>query len=136
MSDPAEGHRSRSVSWHSMSIALPQPAARPPLSIDTSRAILFACAAILCVLVVLPVSWIAYYGITDRTGALTLDNFHRLATDPAFVDPLIITLIVATSASLLCCVVAAPMGWLVARTDLPMRRTIRALITASFVTPP
>jgi iron(III) transport system permease protein len=119
-----------------MSIALPQPAARSPLSIDTSRAILFACAAILCVLVVLPVSWIAYYGITDRTGALTLDNFHRLATDPAFVDPLIITLIVATSASLLCCVVAAPMGWLVARTDLPMRRTIRALITASFVTPP
>ena len=28
------------------------------------------------------------------------------------------------------------MGWLVARTDMPLRRTIRALVTASFVTPP
>jgi iron(III) transport system permease protein len=28
------------------------------------------------------------------------------------------------------------MGWLVARTDLPLSRTIRALVTASFVTPP
>ena len=28
------------------------------------------------------------------------------------------------------------MGWLVARTDMPLRRTVRALVTASFVTPP
>ena len=28
------------------------------------------------------------------------------------------------------------MGWLVARTDMPLRRTMRALVTASFVTPP
>jgi iron(III) transport system permease protein len=36
----------------------------------------------------------------------------------------------------ICCLVAAPMGWLVARTDMPLRRTVRALVTASFVTPP
>ena len=119
-----------------MSIALPRPAARPSLGIDSSGAILLVFAAILCVLIVLPLSWIAYYSVTDRAGALTLDNFRRLATDPAFVDPLITTLIVATSAALLCCVVAAPMGWLVARTDLPLRGMIRALVTASFVTPP
>ena len=28
------------------------------------------------------------------------------------------------------------MGWLVARTDMPLRRTVRLLVTASFVTPP
>ena len=28
------------------------------------------------------------------------------------------------------------MGWLVARTDLPFAASIRALVTASFVTPP
>ena len=28
------------------------------------------------------------------------------------------------------------MGWLVARTDMPFRRTVRLLVTASFVTPP
>jgi iron(III) transport system permease protein len=32
--------------------------------------------------------------------------------------------------------VAAPIGWLVARTDMPLRRTVRILVTASFVTPP
>ena len=59
-----------------------------------------------------------------------------LATDPTFIDPLITTLILATSSSIICCAVAAPMGWLVARTDMPLRRTVRALVTASFVTPP
>jgi len=119
-----------------VSIVLPRPAARLPLGIDSSRALLFAFAAILCVLVVLPLAWIAYYSVTDRTGALTLDNFRRLATDPVFIDPLITTLIVAISTALVCCAIAAPMGWLVARTDLPLRGAIRALVTASFVTPP
>ena len=45
-------------------------------------------------------------------------------------------MIIATSSAIICCAVAAPMGWLVARTDMPLRRTIRALVTASFVTPP
>ena len=119
-----------------MSIALARPAARLPLKIDSSRAVLLLFAAILCVLVVLPLAWIAYYSVTDRTGVLTLDNFRRLATDPVFVDPLITTLIVAISTALVCCAIAAPMGWLVARTDLPLRGAIRALVTASFVTPP
>src|SRR5216684_331665 len=139
MSDPAESRRLRpasSVSGTAASIALPRPAGRPLLRIDSSLAILLVFAAILCVLIVLPLSWIACYSVTDRTGALTLDNFRRLATDPVFVDPLITTLIVAISTALVCCAVAAPMGWLVARTDLPLRGAIRALVTASFVTPP
>lgn len=37
---------------------------------------------------------------------------------------------------MICCLVAAPIGWLVSRTDMPGRQTIRALVTASFVTPP
>src|SRR5204863_5618568 len=77
-----------------------------------------------------------YFSATDRSGALTFDNFLRLVTDPTFVDPLITTVILATSSAVICCAVAAPMGWLVARTDMPLRRTIRALVTASFVTPP
>jgi iron(III) transport system permease protein len=139
MSDPAESRRLRpasSVSGTAASIALPRPAIQLPLGIDSSRTLLLAFAAILCVLVVLPLAWIACYSVTDRTGALTLDNFRRLATDPVFVDPLITTLIVAISTALVCCAVAAPMGWLVARTDLPLRGAIRALVTASFVTPP
>jgi iron(III) transport system permease protein len=95
-----------------------------------------AFAAILCVLVVLPVSWLVIYGFTDSSRAFTLENFRQLFTEPDFVDPLITTLIIALSSSLICCAVAAPMGWLVARSDMPFRSGIRSLVMASFVTPP
>src|SRR5436305_10105224 len=104
--------------------------------LDFSWPILIAFAAILIALIVLPMSWLIYFSVTDRSGALTLDNFAKLVTDPTFIDPLVTTVILATSSAIICCVVAAPMGWLVARTDMPLRRTIRALVTASFVTPP
>jgi iron(III) transport system permease protein len=38
--------------------------------------------------------------------------------------------------AMLCLLAAAPMAWLVSRTDLPAKRLMRALILASFVTPP
>ena len=79
-------------------------------------------AALLCVLIILPMSWLVYYSLVDRSGAFTLDNFKTLVSDPVFVDPLMTTLILATSSSIICCAFAAPMGWLVARTDMPLRR--------------
>ena len=112
-------------------------ASRSLVRFDSSRLVLYAFAALLCVLVILPMTWLVIYSVsTPRTGAFTLDNFRRLFTEPAFVDPLFITFTVAICSSVICCAVAAPMGWLVARTDLPFSRTIRALVTASFVTPP
>src|SRR5258708_273160 len=102
---------------------------------DLSWPILIGFAFILCALILLPMSWLVFYSVTDK-GAFTLANFGKLVTDPTFIDPLITTIILATSSAIICCVVAAPMGWLVARTDMPLRRTIRALVTASFVTPP
>src|ERR1700681_3143528 len=119
-----------------MTIALPASSAPQKHKLDLSRPILIVFAALLCVLIVLPMSWLLYYSFVDRSGAFTLDNFKTLVTDPVFVDPMLTTLILATSSSIICCVAAAPMGWLVARTDMPLRRTVRALVTASFVTPP
>src|SRR5215218_7639994 len=121
-----------------MTIALPAEAAvpRPRHGIDLSWPILLLFSAVLCGLIILPMSWLVYYSLVDRTGAFTLENFQRLVTDPVFVDPLITTVIIATSASVICCAAAAPMGWLVARTNMPLQRTVRVLVTASFVTPP
>ena len=93
-------------------------------------------AAFLVLLIVLPLSWLAVYSLTDRDRHLTLQNFVKLFTDPDFLDPLLTTAIIATTSAMFCCVVAAPMGWLVSRTDMPGRQFIRALVTASFVTPP
>src|SRR5512132_2206114 len=119
-----------------MTIALPALGTPRQHKIDLSWPILILFAALLCVLIILPMSCLVYYSLVDRSGAFTLDNFKTLVTDPIFVDPLITTVILATSSSVICCAFAAPMGWLVARTDIPLRRTIRALVTASFVTPP
>jgi iron(III) transport system permease protein len=104
--------------------------------LDLSWPILIGFAAALCVLILMPLSWLVYYGFHDRAGGFTLENFAQLISDPTFIDPLITTVILATSSAIICCAVAAPMGWLVARTDMPLRKTIRALVTASFVTPP
>src|SRR6188508_3602394 len=115
-----------------MSIAA---ATTPRRRLDLSWPILIGFSAVLCALIVLPMSWLVFYSFTDK-GRFTLDNFIKLATDPTFTAPLLTTVIIATSSAIICCAVAAPMGWLVARTDMPLRRTVRALVTASFVTPP
>jgi len=119
-----------------VTIALPAQPERRLFRFDISWPILIAFAAVLIVLIVLPMSWLVFFSVTDKDGAFTLANFRELVTNPTFVDPLITTVIVATSSAVICCAVAAPMGWLVARTDIPLRRTVRALVTASFVTPP
>jgi iron(III) transport system permease protein len=111
-------------------------AARRIGGVDLSIPVLYLFAALLCVLILLPLSWLVVYGFTDAKGALTLANFTRLFSESAFIEPLTTTFIIAVSSAAICCTVAAPMGWLVARTDLPFARVIRALVTASFVTPP
>src|SRR6202521_1599836 len=104
--------------------------------IDWTRPVLWLFAACLVVLIVLPLSWLPVYSVTDKTRHVTLQNFVTLFTDPDFLDPLLTTAIIATTSAAICCAVAAPMGWLVSRTDMPGRQFIRALVTASFVTPP
>jgi iron(III) transport system permease protein len=103
---------------------------------EFSKLVLFVFAAVLFVLIVMPLSWLLYYAFTSKTGSFTLDNFARLVSDAAYLEPLLTTMALATLSSLLCCALAAPMGWLVARTDMPLRRVVRLLVTASFVTPP
>src|SRR3954466_320645 len=104
--------------------------------LDWTRPVLWLFAACLVVLIVLPLSWLAVFSVTDKARHLTLQNFVKLFTDRDFLDPLATTAIIATASAAICCVVAAPMGWLVSRTDMPGAQFIRALVTASFVTPP
>ena len=118
-----------------MTIAAIDEPVRMKHGYDYTRLVLYSFAAVLVLLIVLPMSWLVYYAFTDK-GSFTLENFGRLVSDPTFLEPLITTFILATSTSLICCIVAAPMGWLVARTDMPLRRTVRLMVTASFVTPP
>lgn len=109
-------------------------ARRGGVDFSTPLALVFGLA--LCVLILLPLSWLAIYALTNRSGEPTLANFAQLATDPAFHSPFVTSLAIAVSVALVCCAVAAPMAWLVARTDMPLRHGVRLIVTASFVTPP
>jgi iron(III) transport system permease protein len=116
------------------SVALPVPVVRRRF--DMSKPVLVVFAAFLALLIGLPMAWLVYFSLTDAQGAPSLGNFLQVATNPQFLTPFATTLTLATSVGLIACAVAAPVGWLVARTDMPFRREIRALVMASFVTPP
>ena len=92
--------------------------------------------ALLAVLVLMPVFWIAVTSLSDGAKRFTLDHYHHLVADPAFLKPLWTTLWTSAAVGVTCIVWAAPMAWLVARSDLPGKRLLRTLILASFVTPP
>ena len=121
-----------------MTVAVPAtgPLAKPHFRIDLVRPAFYALAAILAVLVVLPLAWLLYYAVIDKEGRFTLANFATLVIDPTLRRPFVLAVGMALGVGVLSCAVATPLAWLVARTDLPGRRLVRALVTASFVTPP
>ena len=116
----------------------PAVTAKPPgrRRPDVSIAVFAAVGILLGVLVMMPLAWLAYFALTDAAGAPTLANLWTLISDPALRDPFLITLWIAVCAAVAACAVAAPVAMLVARTDMPFRGVVRALVTASFVTPP
>lgn len=106
------------------------------VSFDVSGPLFILLAAIMAVLVVFPLAWLAYFSLVDRTGSFTLSNFARLLSDLAIRRAFFVALALAASVGVFSCLVATPLAWIVARTDMPGRRLIRAMVTASFVTPP
>lgn len=105
--------------------------------VDLAWAVFGLLAGLLSVLVLLPLFWLLYYSFrSDRGGGFTLSNFAALITDPTLTKAYGLALGMSLAVGVACCAVATPMAWLVARTDLPGRRLIRILVTASFVTPP
>ena len=104
--------------------------------LDPATLMFAAVALVLVLLVVLPIGWLAWYAVTNKAGALTLGNFVQLWADPTMRKPVVMTLEIALGSALIAGVVAVPLAWLVSRTDMVFRGWIRALVTASFVTPP
>jgi iron(III) transport system permease protein len=98
-----------------------QAIAKPQFRIDLLKPVFWALAAVLAVLVVLPLAWLAYYALVDKNGQLTLANSRRWG-DATLRRPFLIAIGMALSVGALSC--AMPRRWpaLVSRTDLPGRR--------------
>ncbi|MFM9942820.1 MAG: ABC transporter permease [Hyphomicrobiaceae bacterium] len=105
-------------------------------SFDMSGPVLVFFSGLLVLLIVLPLAWLIIFAFSAKDGGITLANFAAIFGDPTFQEPLLTTLKIAVSVGIICSLIAAPMGWLVARSDMPGRGLVRTLVTASFVTPP
>jgi iron(III) transport system permease protein len=114
----------------------PRPSPGRRLGVDLTAPFSIAMVVLLAVLVLLPMYWLLVTSLRDEAKHFTLEHYRQLFTDPAFVKPLVTTLWTSAAVGLLCLAAAAPMAWLVARTDLPGKRLLRILVLASFVTPP
>src|SRR6266700_1395907 len=120
-----------------MTVAAPTRAANVrPRSFDWTIPVSGTFVLLLGLLVLLPMFWLALTSLRDDARMFTLGNYRQIFTDPSFLKPLFTTLWTSAAVGILCILGAAPMAWLVSRTDLPAKRLLRALILASFVTPP
>ena len=110
---------------------------RRNFNVDLSGPIFVLLTLVLGVLVLLPLFWLLYYSFrNDAGGGFTVGNYVSLVKDPTLLKAYGVAIGMATGVGILACLIATPMAWLVARTDLPGRRIIRIMVTASFVTPP
>jgi molybdate transport system permease protein len=57
-------------------------------------------------------------------------------TEPGVLAALRLSLLTATLATVACLLLGVPLAWLLARTDFPGRRLVRALVTVPLVLPP
>src|SRR6476646_7964148 len=103
---------------------------------DVSTTAFALLALFLALLVVMPTGLLLWYSVTNDQGQLAFGSWIALVTDRSLRAAMGVTMVIAVSVAALCAVVALPLAFLIARTDVPLRRTIRAAVTASFVTPP
>ncbi len=103
--------------------------------LERSLPVWLGAALALAFLMVLPLGWLAWVSVSSETGA-TLIHYHDVFRDPALSKALWNTLVLAFWVGLTSVAIGAPLAWLTARTDLPGKGMVRALVMASFVTPP
>jgi iron(III) transport system permease protein len=119
-----------------MSIALGRPGRLRPRHFDLSLIPLGLAGLFLAMLVLLPLGWLLSYTVTDESGRLSWANIVELSDPSLFFEPFVTTFGIAVGVASLACVIAVPLAWLVSRTDVPGRRTLRGLVMVSFITPP
>src|SRR5207244_565633 len=105
-------------------------------TLDRSLPVWVGAALALVFLMALPLGWLAWVSVSSESGGATLDHYRAVLGDPALLKALWNTVVLAFWVGLASIAVGAPLAWLTARTDLPAKGALRALVMASFVTPP
>jgi iron(III) transport system permease protein len=102
---------------------------------DTTFPVWIAAALLLVFLIALPLGSIFRASLWDEAG-FNLGRYVEVFTNGAFLKAIWNTIVISVWVGVIAVAVGALLAWLVARTDLPWKKPIRALVMASFVTPP
>ncbi|MBB3458783.1 iron(III) transport system permease protein [Rhizobium sp. BK313] len=98
-------------------------------------AAMLAMAALLCALILYPIGLLVKFSLTGKTGAFSLDTLFEAFRQPGMLKASLNTVGLALSVSLGANIVALPLAWLVARTDLPLKGFVRIGVALAFVIP-
>ncbi len=116
------------------------PAPAPSLRIGRFEPTWLLWAAIIAVLLFLVVSPFVYLVLTsfqaEKTGDFTFANYATAYGRARYVQALLNSLQLGVAAAGLAGVLAIPLAWAVARTDMPGRGLTRMLVIVTFITPP
>ena len=102
---------------------------------DPTLPVWVGAALLLVFLMVFPLASIFRASLWDETG-LTFHKYVEVFANRTFLAAIWNTVIISFWVGVFSVVIGALLGWLLTRTDLPWKKSIRALIMASFVTPP
>ncbi|MGH7775289.1 MAG: ABC transporter permease [Candidatus Binatia bacterium] len=106
---------------------------------DPTALVWIASAVILLVLILGPMYFLVQESFLlpkEQGGGWGLGNYIEAFTNPLYRAPVVWTLIISVSTSLLSLLIGSITAWAVARTDVPFPGLIRIGVLASFVTPP
>jgi len=102
---------------------------------EPSLPVWLGAAAFLVCLMVFPLGAIFKASLWDENG-FNFHNYVEVFTHGPYLTAIRNTVVISFWVGLISIVIGGLLAWLVTRTDLPWKKTIRALVMASFVTPP
>ena len=102
---------------------------------DPTLPVWLGAALLLIFLMLLPLGAIFRSSLWDESG-FSIGRYLEVFTNEQFLKAIWNTVIISTWVGIISVAVGAALAWLVTRTNLPWKKTIRALVMASFVTPP
>ena len=103
-------------------------------NLDPRYLLALACALFVLILVLYPL-WQLFYRSFLFEGSFTLKNYHKVFTEPVYYRALFNSLWVSLATALLCMVLGTLLAFLVVRTDLPYKRSLRTLLVLPYAIP-
>src|SRR5918993_55521 len=102
---------------------------------DPTVPVWIGAAILLVFLMLFPLGAIFRASLWDDSG-ITFSRYLEVFTNEQFLKAIGNPVVVSFWVGVIAVIIGALLGWLVTRTDLPFKKTVRALVMASFVTPP